>query len=720
MVRNEIAGRAMMSPQDKGFGVAGAPGRKGETWECRCTLVNGVKDTRCIACGTPKARQAQLGTGRASPAQSGAANGSIPSGNAVPKESRCTGTNSVVNVNAITTVGASEEPKKRGRPSLSQTEKTSGHNKRSKVSPGRKSGSLAGAGSEKSPGSQSGVASLAVAVARLATACGGGGKRSGSGSSSSSSSTARKGSKVSATSEAAIAAGLTPQPPPSITKETILKQVQEQQELHLLQRRSVGAALARSAFSKVRGLKWQDVNVDWCPEESLQEAEATICSKLGIETLATGSGGTGGSSAWGSRGCVRGGGGGSGRGNGVAAGAKAASVGGEEGGEEELRMSLLFPLPPPKPLRFVKRGVYALDSTATVDATTSLEQTPPPTVQPGEGRILESEVVMPQPRRGVAAGAAGFQRSTSSGSDGSGTTTTTTCAVPPFGSNGGGCSGDGSRMGVVKGTDAAGSDGKKSREATSSRGSTSSEATAGGEAAIGKGDIDSDPADGTDDSASATGGVADSLQWSMTAAERSKAYNAIFKNGGQPKKRPRSPVVNTPLRLPFPTAPRGVSLAAKDLDDRPPCGEADDVQTEIGSEWAWGLLGEDEMMGEEGSVAGSAQGEGVGARYRDFRLPYEILYDERHAEFLSEVGKLGMRSARDALTEFQTVTANVYLSKKVCLCVHPLISRRGSEFWYHTGSRARKKMGWTDMCACMFNAHFVFIHFCPITCARRF
>ncbi|CAN0185898.1 unnamed protein product, partial [Hapterophycus canaliculatus] len=160
--------------------------------------------------------------------------------------------------------------------------------------------------------------------------------------------------------------------------------------------------------------------------------------------------------------------------------------------------------------------------------------------------------------------------------------------------------------------------------------------------------------------------------------------------GDKLKKRPRSPVSSTPLYLPFPTAPsggcggRGGGLSTVDLEKRPPCGSEENVQTEVGSEWAWGLLTGDQVDGGGGDGLGSgvksvgggggsgseepgANGggrDGGGPSHRDFRLPYELIYDYHHEEFLGKMRQLGVRSAEDAMKEFKSITSNVYLSKK--------------------------------------------------------
>ncbi|CAM9876986.1 unnamed protein product, partial [Scytosiphon promiscuus] len=112
--------------------------------------------------------------------------------------------------------------------------------------------------------------------------------------------------------------------------------------------------------------------------------------------------------------------------------------------------------------------------------------------------------------------------------------------------------------------------------------------------------------------AAATG--PDAAQYAMSPTERMKAYRGIFRTGGEKlKKRPRSPVKSTPLYLPFPTPPgrgRGGSLRTADLEERPPCGAEEHVQTEAGSEWAWGLLTADRTDIGDGGAGGDGDGSG--------------------------------------------------------------------------------------------------------------
>lgn len=704
----------MISSQTEGFGFV--PRVQVETaqakWTCRCTLLNDASNGRCIACGTPKVRQTQLTGGRASPSLGRTASGaSSSSDNCRSTESD----SSSLAVVVAAVMGRGEPARRRGRPPLQQAgekfaaaarEKV----KRNRVSPGRKSSSPAnpstggdrlrtGSGTAQNGGGSSTVNTTEKgASALLKKPCV---RRvsDNSNGSGTSPATARKGysssksALLSAAGDAAVAAGLVrpstmPLPTTSriaaaaasaLAQEEAQKEehvnatrVQQQQsalqlleEKHVLKRRAVAAAIARSAFAKVKNLKFGDVAVDGCPEERMAEAAALVCAKLGIESLVR-AGSQAGEPTTAGRASTRS--------SGVlvpagAAGATVVGVDDQISDGEELPMSSLFFLPPPKPPRYVKCGLYSTDPSgsaagAAIDATLmpveqrqqqqQQEALPPlPSwLKSVNGVIIpegESVVVAPQPLRGGTG--KGMPRSSSVSSGDADESRFT-------GSNAG-----------ISGSAANGDALLKPGVGQSSVGGTGMR---GGAMGGGGADTDSQSADGTDDSASTgTVATADSLQWRMTAAERSRAYNAIFKNGGHVKKRSRSPVVSMPLRLPFPTAPAGVSLAADDLEHRPPCGHnVDDVQTEMGSEWAWGLLSEDavQVSGEDaGAGAGNGSGKratSVGSRYRDFRLPYELLYEQRRSEFLSEVGKLGMRSVEDAMEEFQTVSSNVHVSKK--------------------------------------------------------
>ncbi|CAN0025975.1 unnamed protein product, partial [Sphacelaria rigidula] len=375
-------------------------------------------------------------------------------------------------------------------------------------------------------------------------------------------------------------------------------------EAHGIKRRAVAAALARAAYGRAKRLKYDAIDVDWSPKDHVEGAARRICATLGISSLESPTEGRTGS-------------GGGGRGYGASAPAESGVLNGAEW--QTLEMSSLFPLPPPKPPRYVKRGVYssAPDAAAIAAAATArvLAAAPPPFRPIHHAAIPEGEVLVqaPKPLRATdgigGIGGVGKSRSSSVSS-----------GVSDVSVDGGGGTGG---------------------------------------SAGGGGDTDSQSADGTDDAASTgTATTLDSTESSMTLMQRASAYKAIFKNGGlQPKKRPRSPVVSAPLRLPYPIAPFGVSLATDDLERRPPC--TDDhgyVQTEVGSEWAWGLLSEDGQ--------GRDDGDGVArVPHRDFRLPYNVIYDVQYGAFRKEFGILGIRGVNDAMNEFESIQSNVYMGK---------------------------------------------------------
>lgn len=696
-----------MSPQPKDFGVT--PTDQHSKWVCRCTLLNAQDDSRCVACGTPKARQ--ISAGRTSPCLGRAASGINPSSD----KSRCseTGSSGTSVVTAAKSGGV--EPARRGRPSSSHTKKSTvpaeSQVKRSsgRASPARtsRSNSVAERSRPGSSKAHNGKDSSSVSsVLRDAStkksggARGGETKRAGAGNSrrggSSSSYTAREGfnsgrpTTSSATAQAVAATGLVRSSSQSSKSSTSTKTeveeagdemtlqaaiVQQQlvEEKYTLKRRSIEAALARSAYSRSKKMKFEDVAIDWCLEDLLQEASERISARLGISSLesSAGVGSTRRGGGRGREGISPGSASGSGSGSGSGSRLGSGEANGSGVDEEELQMSALFPWPPPKPPRYVKEGVYASESssstadagaitnvTAHATAASSIEQQQqtamapllPPFQSINRVAIPEGEavVMVPQPLRvGNGVGDVGMARSSSSSSgvsDGS-----CSVVVTSPGSNEPAASGDTySAIDLTKGGEPFG--GGSSR-------------TAGGGGGC---DTDSQSADGMDDSASTgTCATTDSYQRSFMSSDRAahyRAYKAIFKNHGQqPKKRPRSPVVSTPLRLPFPTAPAGVSLAPQDLDNRPPCGDAvGNAQTEEGSEWGWGLLSED--GGGPGTGGRSGAGE---AQYRNFRLPYTLIYEQQLAEFKVEVGKLGMRGVRDAMEEFESIQSNTYISKKV-------------------------------------------------------
>lgn len=367
-------------------------------------------------------------------------------------------------------------------------------------------------------------------------------------------------------------------------------------------RRATGAALARSALADLRPLKWDDIAVDWCPREHLDESEAKTCGLLGISTLRKDSRG--------------------------ARGPKPKDLISDEVGVHnvtcpsinmctagpvtEVRMNELFPLPRPERRRYVKSGVYfCVDS--------SSESGGPKTAST-IGRSSEDEIVEVEMQK--------MGRSTSSGSD------------------------------TLSGRGAEGVPEKRPQH--SGRGSETMSDKSGGDSMLDR-DIDSsDSGDAKHDTRCAS---TESLQSNMTQEELSKAYNAIFRHAHlKVKRRTRNPVASTPLRLPFPLTPSEVSLEPNNLHQRPPCGDSEHVQTEAGSEWAWGTLTLRDLQ-ERGCSEGEAENK---IPLHHFRLPYHLLYDVKRSKHLAEIGQQGMRSVDDAMDEFEVVTSNVHLSRKVC------------------------------------------------------
>ncbi|CAM9885198.1 unnamed protein product, partial [Ectocarpus fasciculatus] len=594
-----------------------------QQWECRCTLLNGNSFSRCVACGSPKPRQLhsqqqQHGSGgRASPSL-------VPDGSTTPATTIATG---VAEASGGSTSSEATPPppattaaatSKRGRKRHGSG--SAGQHKRAKALPGAAAADRPSSVSEANADSRSRASSTAAGSER---------KRAGSGPSLSSSSKGNGNSrdaKSSAAPAAAAAATSGEEGDGGGEGAPALAEAKKKHamEIYRTKRKSVGAALARSAFSQLELLSWEDVNVDWCPGERLAEAERRNSALL-VEAGA---------------GAKARDGGGRGQRGGAAAAAAAAAGGAEADGEkEELCMSALFPLPQPKPARFVKKGVFATESGAATAAaarpsTTVVAPSPP---RP-HGTITEGEVLAGK----LAGDDAGKPPKTAGGAEGGGT------ARAISASDGGGSTS---------------SDTPPPAQAAASEG--------GAKAGAGGDNTDSNNSDKSATTASESS--SSTTQYAMTAAARTKAYKGIFRTGGvdKPKKRPRSPVASTPLHLPFPRAPAGVSLATADLEERPPCGSEEYVQTEAGSEWAWGLLGGQQDgegvasgSGGVGGAAAGASGESGGPRHRDFRLPYDVIYDCHYQKFLGEMRQLGMRSADDAMTEFKGITSNVYLSKK--------------------------------------------------------
>lgn len=390
-------------------------------------------------------------------------------------------------------------------------------------------------------------------------------------------------------------------------------------ELHKVKRKAVGAALARSALSRLQFITWEDVNVDWCPVERLTEAERRCSGLLEISALGVGARArdSGGRST-----CSR-------AGDAVvplAAGAVGGAVETEVGAgspppneEAELRMGDLFPLPPPRPPRYVKKGVLAVDPGAA--ATPAASELPPAAPSPPRPNDVKPEDEASEGSRRV-------------------------------GGEGEPLTGNGSSKAGAAETDSNNSDDHSaSTSATAAEANTTQYAmSAAARMKAYKGIF-------------RTGG--DKLKKRPRSPVASTPLHLPF---------PTAPGGGSV---------GGASLASVDLEERPPCGTEEYPQTEFGSEWAWGLLGGlqdgdgggvDRGVGAAEGVGSSngghdggagEQGRGGGPRQGDFRLPYEVIYDCHNQEFLGEMRQLGMRSAEDAMGEFKGITSNVYLSKKV-------------------------------------------------------
>lgn len=666
-----------------------------KTWVCRCTLVNESHAIRCLACGIPRPRQAQrvatAGRG-ASPTLGRAVSG----GSTSSEKSSRSSTSSATGVTAATARAGGVELGRRRRlpsstskaekstaPAATSTEKKRGNTIR--AAPGGQSRSAASrldvegshsdaaksrrrkgsSSSVKEGGTRKGGEARATADRKRSAIA----NKNGSCAAPPAPSANRKQRSAaltsSGTAQVAVAAGLVvPSSLQSISRksspsveeldpeaeaaEAASRQLRADQA-HGIKRRAVAAALARAAYGRAKRLKFDAIDVDWSPEDQVDGAARRICATLGISNLESATEGRIGSS-------------GGGRGNGASAPADSGVLDSAEW--KTLEMSSLFPLPPPKPPRYVKRGVYSSEPDAAAiavaagyavpieqpqaSATTSVLPAAPSPFRPiHHATIPEGDVLVQAPKplraRGDIVSVGGVGGVGGVGKPRSGSVSSGASDVS--GVNGASADGDasstsappevvGRAVGVGAGSGTGGSAG-------------------------GGGDTDSQSADGTDDAASTgTAATLDSSESSMTLMQRASAYKAIFKNGGlQPKKRPRSPVVSTPLRLPYPIAPFGVSLATNDLERRPPCTDGHGyVQTEVGSEWAWGLLSED--------CQGRNDGDGVArVPYRDFRLPYNVIYDVQYGAFQKEVGILGIRGVDDALKEFESIQSNVYMGK---------------------------------------------------------
>lgn len=619
-----------------------------EQWECRCTLLNANAFSRCVACDRPKPRD----SGRTSPPPCIPDEGTTvmtPAAGTVVAAAAAAAAAAWSGGSSIESPASTPVSVKRGR----KRNSSAGQYKRLKTLPGGRHGTSA-----LSPGfvvvtnhyNSGGGASPLSAVA---SATGGERKRAGSGGSSSKAnggSSGRGARSSSAPTDVAGAVGAAAAAAAAVASSAgessgdsegaaataAASRQHRAMELHKVKRKAVGAALARSALSKLRFLTWEDVSVDWCPAERLTEAERRSSGLLEISELGAGA-------------RARDSGGRSSRGGdatpptagaaGVAAEPKvetgpAPAPAPNEGAD--LCMGDLFPLPPPRPPRYVKKGVLAVEPVAAAPAAASeLPPAPPSPPRPTSDAAPEVGVAKPSGDKATEASEGSRQ----------------VCG------NGAALAGNGLGAGGAE---------------TNSNNSNSDQAAS---------------------TSTTTAADTNTTQYAMSAAARMKAYKGIFRTGADKlKKRPRSPVACTPLHLPFPAAPGGhggggVGLASADLEERPPCGSDGYAQTEFGSEWAWGLLDEAReggggegldrgVGGAEGGGgsnggghegAGGKRGGGGGPRHRDFRLPYDVIYDCHNQDFLGEMRQLGMRSAEDAMGEFKGITSNVYLSRKVSL-----------------------------------------------------
>lgn len=600
-------------------------------WECRCTLLNDYGESRCVACGAPKSRQQQQKQQQQQQEQR----------KQKPKHasSSCAKFTSA----AETVVYPEEETstrreRKRGRPSLAQRSR---QNKRCRSSSRRDI--LESALAKPAEAAPTVTSNSAAVDSRVRYRSNNGSEIKGicnttcedkdAGHSSCESTVSSK--SVLATGVTTVFSdGATPQlkslrsspflvssTATTTTNTTTSAEINGNKEeensaqtslshSHNIKRKAIGAALARSAFAKLRGITWDDVEVDW-PSDNFIFAERRVCNLLGVDTLGV---------ADTENGRIR---------RGASDGPRVSAAEGGSGGPggeadlgEELLVSSLFPLPRPKLARYVKSGIYAKSGAAT--PTTSRPETedvtscPPPIIQ--DTAPVSEGYVSPVPIR------------------------------PSL---------------------VAGHDGSKPVDDLSEA-----------EVAEGIRDID---ADGRSASASTIATVDSNLtQYNMDATERSRAYKSIFRDGvdkEKSKKRPRSPVVKTPLRLPFPMVPsEGVGSYAI-LS----CGNSAQTQTKSGSEWQGGLLhglrssNVDSINNGDRTAYDEAKADGDGDHAvdpsatdtlcpRDFRLPYEVMYEYQVEMFNDEVRQLGVRSTADALREFKNIISNVYLSKKVRRC----------------------------------------------------
>lgn len=600
-------------------------------WECRCTLLNDYGESRCVACGAPKSRQQQQKQQQQE------------QGKQKPKHasSSCASFTSA----AETVVYPEEETntrreRKRGRPSIAQRSR---QNKRCRSSSRRDIlESALAKPAEATPTVMSNSSAVDSRVRYRSTngseikgICNTTGGDRDAGHSSCESTVSSK--SVLATGVTTVFSdGATPQlkslrsPPFSvsstattITTTTTSSEINGSKEeensaqtslslSHNIKRKAIGAALARSAFTKLRGMTWDDVEVDWPSEDNFIFAERRVCYLLGIDTLGV---------LEAENGRIR---------RGASDGPRvsaAEGVSGGTGGEadsgEELLVSSLFPLPRPKLARYVKSGIYAKSGAMT-----------PTTSRPEAADVTSCPPSIFQDTAPVSVG-----------------------YVSPV---------------PIRPSLVARHNGSKPVDDLS-------------EAEVAEG-INAPDADGRSASASTIATVDSNLtQYNMDATERSRAYKNIFRDGvdkEKPKKRPRSPVVKIPLRLPFPMAPSEGMGSNVIL----PCGNRAQTQTKSGSEWQGGLLhglkssNVDSINNDRDRTAyDEVKADGDGGHAvdpsatdtlcpRDFRLPYEVMYEYQVEMFNDGVRQLGVRSTADALREFKNIISNVYLSKKVRRC----------------------------------------------------
>lgn len=616
-------------------------------WECRCTLLNDYGESRCVACGAPKSRQQQQKQHQQQQEQRQRQQLKQKSRNtSSPCASFTSKAETAVYPEEETSTRGEFSAQKRSRPSLAQRSR---QNKRCRSSSRRDI--LESALAKPAEAAPTVTLDSSAVDSRVDYKSNNDSEVKGIGNTTGGDRDAGHSSCESTMSSKSVLAtavttvfsdGAAPHlkslrsPPFSVsstvvttTTTTTSAEINGSKEeensaqtslshSHNIKRKAIGAALARSAFAKLRGMTWDDVEVDWSPEDNFIFAERRVCNLLGIDTLGmskTENGRTRRGASDGPR--VS------------AAEAVSGGTGGEADSGEELLMSSLFPLPRPKLVRYVKSGIYAKSGAVT-----------PTTARPEAAAVTSCPPPLIQNTAPISGG-----------------------YVSPV---------------PIRPSLVAGHDGSKPVDALLE--------------AEGAEDIKAPDTDGRSASASTIATVDSNLtQYNMDATERSRAYKNIFRDGvdkEKPKKRPRSPVVKTPLRLPFPMAPsEGVGSYAV-----LPCGSSAHAQTKSGSEWQGGLL-----LGLKSSNVDSINNDGDGAAFdevkvdaegvhavdpsatdtlcpRDFRLPYEVMYEYQVEMFNDEVRQLGVRSTADALREFKNTISNVYLSKKVRRCVQRCLS----------------------------------------------